>query len=86
MSEQKSMNTIIHSAFRRDLARFEAALTAFPAAHGPERTNLQGRGTTSRSSSMIITGTRRPSSGRSSRHSSPARRSWANCKPSTPAW
>jgi hypothetical protein len=30
MTEHKTMNTIIHAAFRRDLARFEAALAAFP--------------------------------------------------------
>lgn len=30
MGEQKSMNVIIHAAFRRDLGRFEAALEAFP--------------------------------------------------------
>jgi hemerythrin-like domain-containing protein len=28
---KQSMNVVIHSAFRRDLARFEAALAAFPA-------------------------------------------------------
>ncbi len=31
MTEHKTMNTIIHAAFRRDLARFGAALDAFPA-------------------------------------------------------
>jgi hypothetical protein len=31
MTEHKSMNTIIHAAFRRDLARFDKALGAFPA-------------------------------------------------------
>lgn len=31
MTEQKTMNMIIHAAFRRDLARFNAALCAFPA-------------------------------------------------------
>ncbi|HEX4434369.1 MAG TPA: hemerythrin domain-containing protein [Acidimicrobiales bacterium] len=30
MSEHKSMNKIIHSAFRRDLTRFDAALRSFP--------------------------------------------------------
>jgi hypothetical protein len=30
MTEHKTMNTIIHAAFRRDLARFDAALAAFP--------------------------------------------------------
>ena len=31
MTEHKTMNTIIHAAFRRDLKRFDAALGAFPA-------------------------------------------------------
>ena len=31
MTEHKTMNTIIHAAFRRDLARFVKALGAFPA-------------------------------------------------------
>ncbi|MGH3281824.1 MAG: hemerythrin domain-containing protein, partial [Trebonia sp.] len=31
MTGQQTMNTIIHAAFRRDLARFDAALYAFPA-------------------------------------------------------
>jgi hemerythrin-like domain-containing protein len=31
MTEHKTMNTIIHAAFRRDLARLDAALSAFPA-------------------------------------------------------
>lgn len=31
MTEHKTMNTIIHAAFRRDIARFSAALDAFPA-------------------------------------------------------
>jgi hypothetical protein len=30
MTEHKTMNTIIHAAFRRDLIRFTAALDAFP--------------------------------------------------------
>lgn len=30
MTEHQTMNTIIHAAFRRDLARFDAALEAFP--------------------------------------------------------
>lgn len=30
-TEHKTMNTIVHAAFRRDLARFDAALRAFPA-------------------------------------------------------
>lgn len=30
MTEHKTMNTIIHAAFRRDLARFDAALADFP--------------------------------------------------------
>ena len=35
MTEHKTMNTIIHAALRRDLARFDAALATFP--------NTQGR-------------------------------------------
>lgn len=31
VTEHKSMNTIVHAAFRRDLARFDAALAVFPA-------------------------------------------------------
>lgn len=31
MAEHQTMNTIIHAAFRRDLARFDAALGSFPA-------------------------------------------------------
>jgi hypothetical protein len=31
MNEHKTMNTIIHAAFRRDLQRFDAALATFPA-------------------------------------------------------
>jgi hypothetical protein len=31
MTEHKTMNTIIHDAFRRDLGRFDAALGGFPA-------------------------------------------------------
>jgi hypothetical protein len=30
MTEHKTMNTVIHAAFRRDLARFDQALGAFP--------------------------------------------------------
>ena len=30
MSDDKTMNSVIHAAFRRDLARFDAALEAFP--------------------------------------------------------
>ena len=30
MTEHQTMNTIIHAAFRRDLARFDAALGEFP--------------------------------------------------------
>lgn len=29
-TEHRTMNTIVHAAFRRDLARFDAALAAFP--------------------------------------------------------
>ena len=31
MTEHKTMNTIIHAAFRRDLSRFDSALATFPA-------------------------------------------------------
>jgi hypothetical protein len=31
MTEHKTMNTVIHAAFRRDLVRLEAALSGFPA-------------------------------------------------------
>jgi hypothetical protein len=31
MTEQTSMNTVIHAAFRRDFARFDQALAGFPA-------------------------------------------------------
>ena len=30
MTEHQTMNTIIHAAFRRDLARFDSALATFP--------------------------------------------------------
>ncbi|HET7066352.1 MAG TPA: hemerythrin domain-containing protein [Nocardioides sp.] len=30
MTEHKTMNTVIHAAFRRDLARFDSALAGFP--------------------------------------------------------
>lgn len=35
MTEQKTMNMLIHAAFRRDLARFDAALNLFPAGSRP---------------------------------------------------
>jgi hypothetical protein len=35
MTEHKTMNDVIHSAFRRDLARFDDALDAFSLGHGP---------------------------------------------------
>ncbi len=31
MTEHKTLNTVIHAAFRRDLARFDQALSSFPA-------------------------------------------------------
>jgi len=31
VTEHRTMNTIAHAAFRRDLARFDAALAVFPA-------------------------------------------------------
>lgn len=40
--EHKTMNTIVHVAFRRDLARFDAALASFPAG-SRERVDELGR-------------------------------------------
>ena len=31
MTEHKTLNTVVHAAFRRDIARFETALATFPA-------------------------------------------------------
>jgi hypothetical protein len=42
VSEHKSMNKIIHSAFRRDLSRFEAALRSFPPDARPRADQLTG--------------------------------------------
>lgn len=41
-TDHKTMNTIIHAAFRRDLERFESALAAFPAG-SHERAEQLGR-------------------------------------------
>jgi hypothetical protein len=35
MTEHKTLNTVIHAAFRRDLARFDTALATFPDGHRP---------------------------------------------------
>jgi hypothetical protein len=40
VTEHQSMNTIIHAAFRRDLARFDAALAEFPAGSRPRADQL----------------------------------------------
>jgi hemerythrin-like domain-containing protein len=40
--EHRTMNTIVHAAFRRDLARFDAALASFPAG-SQERADQLGR-------------------------------------------
>ena len=42
MTEQKTMNVIIHSAIRRDLSRFDAALSAFPAGSRTRADQLAG--------------------------------------------
>lgn len=34
MTEQRTMNSIIHAAFRRDLRRFDGALASSPPARG----------------------------------------------------
>jgi NAD(P)-dependent dehydrogenase (short-subunit alcohol dehydrogenase family) len=41
MAEHKTMNTIIHAAFRRDLTRLDAALSAFPAGSGQRAGQLR---------------------------------------------
>jgi hypothetical protein len=40
MTEHRTMNTIIHAAFRRDLRRFDDALGAFPAGSHPRAEQL----------------------------------------------
>jgi iron-sulfur cluster repair protein YtfE (RIC family) len=40
LTEHKTMNTIIHAAFRRDLGRFDAALADFPAGSQPRADQL----------------------------------------------
>jgi hypothetical protein len=42
MTDHKTMNTIIHAAFRRDLARFDGALGSFPAGAGKRADQLAG--------------------------------------------
>lgn len=41
MTEHKTMNTVVHAAFRRDLARFDAALGQFPAEARPRADQLK---------------------------------------------
>jgi iron-sulfur cluster repair protein YtfE (RIC family) len=40
MAEHETMNTVIHAAFRRDLARFDRALDTFPAQSQPRADQL----------------------------------------------
>ena len=40
MTEHQTMNTVIHAAIRRDVARFDAALAAFPAGSQPRAEEL----------------------------------------------
>ena len=63
MTEHKTMNTIIHAAFRRDLARFDSALAAFPGTQA-RADQLWTAGTTTPTSCTSTTTTRRRSSGR----------------------
>ena len=42
MTEHKTMNTVIHAAFRRDLARFDNALGGFPAGSRTRADQLDG--------------------------------------------
>jgi len=42
MTEHKTMNTVIHAAFRRDLARFDDALGGFPAGSRARADQLEG--------------------------------------------
>jgi hypothetical protein len=42
MTDHKTMNTIIHAAFRRDLARFDGALGSFPAGARKRADQLAG--------------------------------------------
>ena len=42
MTEHKTMNTVIHAAFRRDLARFDDALGGFPAGSRTRADQLEG--------------------------------------------
>lgn len=41
MTEQRTMNSIIHAAFRRDLRRFNSALGSFPAGSGERAVQLK---------------------------------------------
>ena len=40
MTENRTMNTVIHAAIRRDVERFDAALAAFPAGSQPRAEEL----------------------------------------------
>lgn len=41
MTDQRTMNSIIHAAFRRDLGRFDGALGSFPAGSGGRAVQLK---------------------------------------------
>src|SRR5687768_1510342 len=41
MNEQRTMNSIIHAAFRRDLRRFDSALESFPSGSGERAVQLK---------------------------------------------
>ena len=84
MTEHKTMNTVIHAAFRRDLARFGDALGSFPAGSRPGPTSSKVLGTTSPISSAIITKMKKPSSGPNSANLAPPNRSWANLRVNMP--
>ena len=90
MSQQMSMNRVIHGAFRRDLGRFDQALDAFPAGSRSGPSSWVRRGTTSRSSSTIITTTKRRSSGRCcasrARRSCSSATSTASTRRCSPRW
>jgi hypothetical protein len=75
MTEHKTRNTVIHAAFRRDLARFDNALGGFPAGSRTRADQLDGAWDNSPISSITITRMRRPSSGPNSANSAPANRS-----------
>ena len=51
MTDQRTMNSIIHAAFRRDLGRFDGALGSFPAGWRVMRSLLPER---SRSDGAVV--------------------------------